>query len=412
MPQPCTEEHPPQQPRNFLPATIDDGDANNKSERPQTPEVPNESPHKPAHNSEKSTVDSAPAALRHVSFNKGKAGYFATGTDRGFRIYNCCELSSELGYREYEVPGGIGNVEMLLDHCVIALVGSQNMDTQNPDNTKVMMWNDQRRKFCGEISFKSKVHALRLRRNRIFVVLEHKIYEYRLRNFLRPVNQIDTLPNPKGICDVSRGAESFVLVCPGQQKGQVRVEHYSPSKKTKLITAHDSDIACLALSTDSKFVATASAKGTLVRVFNTDEGELVREFRRGADRAEIQSLAFSPSAEWLAVSSDKGTVHVFSLKSGNLDSSLEAKLESELPRTSSSGSWLLASVKSVLPKYFRSEWSAAQFRLPEGSQPVVASFGQEKHELMIVGLDGSFYRCKFDPAIGGEMTQIEYHKFY
>lgn len=46
------------------------------------------------------------------------------------------------------------------------------------------------------------------------------------------------------------------------------------------------------------------------------------QVRRGADRAEIYSLAFSPTAQWLAVSSDKGTVHVFSLKvnSGNVGS--------------------------------------------------------------------------------------------
>lgn len=37
--------------------------------------------------------------------------------------------------------------------------------------------------------------------------------------------------------------------------------------------------------------------------------------RRGADRAEIYSLAFSSTAQWLAVSSDKGTVHVFNLNS-------------------------------------------------------------------------------------------------
>lgn len=44
------------------------------------------------------------------------------------------------------------------------------------------------------------------------------------------------------------------------------------------------------------------------------------QVRRGADRAEIYSVAFSPTAQWLAVSSDKGTVHVFTLKvnSGNV----------------------------------------------------------------------------------------------
>ncbi|KAI8525260.1 hypothetical protein RHMOL_Rhmol13G0216700 [Rhododendron molle] len=46
--------------------------------------------------------------------------------------------------------------------------------------------------------------------------------------------------------------------------------------------------------------------------------EAIIQVRRGGDRAEIYSLAFSST--WLAVSSDKGTVHVFSLKvdSGSL----------------------------------------------------------------------------------------------
>jgi WD40 repeat protein len=37
------------------------------------------------------------------------------------------------------------------------------------------------------------------------------------------------------------------------------------------------------------------------------------QVRRGADIADIYSLAFSSTAQWLAVSSDKGTVHVFDL---------------------------------------------------------------------------------------------------
>ena len=38
------------------------------------------------------------------------------------------------------------------------------------------------------------------------------------------------------------------------------------------------------------------------------------QVRRGVDRAEIYSIALSPNAQWLGVSSDKGTVHVFSLR--------------------------------------------------------------------------------------------------
>ena len=68
------------------------------------------------------------------------------------------------------------------------------------------------------------------------------------------------------------------------------------------------------------------------------------------------------------------------------------------------------SCAGVLPKYFSSEWSVAQFRLNEGSQYIVA-FGHQKNTVVILGMDGSFYRCQFDPVTGGEMTQLEYHNF-
>lgn len=38
------------------------------------------------------------------------------------------------------------------------------------------------------------------------------------------------------------------------------------------------------------------------------------QVRRGGNRAEIYSIALSPNVQWLAASSDKGTVHIFSLR--------------------------------------------------------------------------------------------------
>lgn len=66
------------------------------------------------------------------------------------------------------------------------------------------------------------------------------------------------------------------------------------------------------------------------------------QVRRGADRAEIYSLAFSPTAQWLAVSSDKGTVHVFSLKvnAGNVGSERSSSPPDTSPSSGTSGSSL------------------------------------------------------------------------
>jgi hypothetical protein len=44
----------------------------------------------------------------------------------------------------------------------------------------------------------------------------------------------------------------------------------------------------------------------------------------------------------------------------------------------------------VLPKYFSSEWSVAQFRLQEGLQYNVA-FGHQKNTIVILGMDGRYF---------------------
>lgn len=107
------------------------------------------------------------------------------------------------------------------------------------------------------------------------VVLGHKIFVYNFAD-LKVMHQIETITNPKGLCEVSHVSGTMVLVCPGLQKGQVRVEHYA-SKRTKFIMAHDSRIAAFALTQDGRLLATASSKGTLLRIFNTLDGTLLQE---------------------------------------------------------------------------------------------------------------------------------------
>ena len=52
---------------------------------------------------------------------------------------------------------------------------------------------------------------------------------------------------------------------------QVRVELYDV-RRTKFIQAHTSALACIALSQDGKMLATASERGTLVRIHSTTDG--------------------------------------------------------------------------------------------------------------------------------------------
>ncbi|KAH7293777.1 hypothetical protein KP509_28G041900 [Ceratopteris richardii] len=362
--------------------------------------------------------------LLSLSFNQDY-GCFACGTSKGFMIFNC-DPFKETFHRDFP-NGGIGMVEMLFRCNILALVGG----TYPPN--KVLLWDDIKNQCIGELSFRSEVRAVRLRKDRIVVVLEHKIYVYNLQH-LKLLHQIETIANPRGLCCLSPSTESAVLACLGLHRGQVRVEHYG-LKKTKFISAHESQIACFALTTDGQLLATASYKGTLIRIFNSIDGTRLREVRRGADRAEIYSISFSPNIQWLAVSSDKGTVHIFNLKAPEIRVSQNLS-KKPLQCTSNKGSVdgadtsddsgnlanpvafsggnpnsTLSFMKGVLPKYFSSEWSFAQFRLPEDVRTLVA-FGADSCSVIIVGLDGSFFRCRFDPVNGGEMQQEEFVRFF
>lgn len=374
----------------------------------------------PFGHSEPDFNDNDEAELFSVSWNQDY-GCFAAGISHGFRIYNCDPFKET--FRRDLKNGGFGIVEMLFRCNILALVGGK-ANTQYPPN-KVIIWDDHQSRCIGELSFRSDVRGVKLRRDRVVVILEHKIYVYNFMD-LKLLHQIETLANPRGLCCLSHHLNTSVLACPGLRRGQVRVEHFGLNM-TKLIKAHDSQLSCLTLTMDGLLLATASTRGTLIRIFNTMDGTQLQEVRRGVDRADIYGIALSPNVQWLAVSSDKGTVHIFSLRVRvvgedpesvpgtakspalfyqNSSSSLDALIS---PSTGANPGSSLSFMKGVLPKYFSSEWSFAQFHLPESIQ-FIAAFGSQ-NTVIIVGMDGSFYRCSFDPVNGGEMVQQEYFRF-
>lgn len=97
---------------------------------------------------------------------------------------------------------------------------------------------------------------MKLRRDRVVVVLEYKIYVYNFAD-LKLLDHIETTQNSKGLCALCPYSSNTVLVCPGLQKGHVRVELYD-LKKTTLIEAHETALACVALNFDGTRLATAS----------------------------------------------------------------------------------------------------------------------------------------------------------
>ncbi|MBA0692282.1 hypothetical protein Goari_009854, partial [Gossypium aridum] len=111
--------------------------------------------------------------LLSVSWNQDY-GCFAAGTSQDFRIYNCQPFKET--FRRNLKTGGFKIVEMLFRCNILALVGGES-NSHYPPN-KVIIWDDHQSRCIGEFAFRSEVRAVKLRRDRIVVVLEHKIYVY------------------------------------------------------------------------------------------------------------------------------------------------------------------------------------------------------------------------------------------
>ena len=142
----------------------------------------------------------------------------------------------------------------------------------------------------------------------------------------------------QGILAMATAAYATLLAIPGRQMGHVQLVHLPPcvppaplgpppsvppskppppplKHPVSMIAAHESALTTLSLPPSGRFLATTSSRGTLVRIWDTTSGKLLREFRRGADTAEIYGVAFRPDEKEVGVWSDKGTVHIFSLVS-------------------------------------------------------------------------------------------------
>ncbi|OJJ50913.1 hypothetical protein ASPZODRAFT_126884 [Penicilliopsis zonata CBS 506.65] len=405
-------------------------------------------------------------AMNFVTFNQDYS-YLAVATSKGFRIFTTDPFAKSYETKE----GNIAIIEMLFSTSLVALILSPR---------RLQITNTKRQSTICELTFPTTVLAVKLNRKRLVIVLEDQIYLYDIQT-MKLLHTIETSPNPSAICALSPSSDNCYLAYPLPQKALPSTfnppshappgtTHVSPTSGEVLIfdtlkleainvvEAHRSPLAFITLNSDGTLLATASDKGTIIRVFSVPDGHKLYQFRRGSMPSRIYSMSFNTTSTLLCVSSSTETIHIFKLghQGGSLDASSspssslspqdrslshpydddDPKGEMGSPdissrkhngtligmirRTSQNvGSTVAAKVGGYLPRGVSEMWEPARdfawIKLPKPSQgpgangntgPLrsVVAMSSNTPQVMVVTSDGNFYVFNIDLSKGGEGT--------
>uniref|UniRef100_A0A8C1YXC2 WD repeat domain, phosphoinositide interacting 2 n=1 Tax=Cyprinus carpio TaxID=7962 RepID=A0A8C1YXC2_CYPCA len=362
--------------------------------------------------------------LLFANFNQDNTS-LAVGTKSGYKFFSlssvdkleqiyeciekvenhCCNVFYILIYLCSADTEDVCIVERLFSSSLVAIVS-----LKAPRKLKVCHFK-KGTEICN-YSYSNTILAVKLNRQRLIVCLEESLYIHNIRD-MKVLHTIrETPPNPSGLCTLSISNDNCYLAYPGSATiGEVQVFDTVNLRAANMIPAHDSPLAALAFDASGTKLATASEKGTVIRVFSIPEGQKLFEFRRGVKRCvSICSLAFSMEGLYLSASSNTETVHIF-----KLETQREKPQEEPTTWTGYFGKVLMAST-TYLPAHvtemFTQGRAFATVRLPFSGHKNICALAiiQKIPRLLVAAADGYLYLYNLDPQEGGECTLMKQHK--
>ena len=293
---------------------------------------------------------------------------------------------------------------MLKKTNILALVGGGKIPKFSKN--KIIIWDDHLGKIISQIRFNSDIINVKIRIDCIIGILDDKIYILNI-NTLETIDILDTFNNPHGIFSMSNSNNELIISFPySKNKGKVQLENYILFKESfnknesKIINAHESNIAYIKINNEGTLLATASDKGTLIRLFNISNQEMITELRRGTKNVKINCLAFDINTEFIGCTSDVGTVHIFDIhevnklfeKDEDKNKSNDENNKKEKPKTSKSYGIKIK------------ERSFVKFKVQE--EKSILGFCNQ-NSFVVLTNDGKLYKACFDVKSGGNCSKVE-----
>uniref|UniRef100_A0A8C2X7T8 WD repeat domain, phosphoinositide interacting 1 n=1 Tax=Cyclopterus lumpus TaxID=8103 RepID=A0A8C2X7T8_CYCLU len=255
-------------------------------------------------------------------------------------------------------------------------------------------------------SYPNNILSVKLNRQRLVVCLDESIYIHNIKDMKLLKILLNTPSNPSGLCALSINHSNSYLAYPGSATiGEIVVYDANNLNTVTMIPAHDSPLAALTFNASATKLASASERGTVIRVFTIPEGLRLFEFRRGMKRyVNISSLSFSPDGQFLCASSNTETVHIFKLEqlgpSGGDEAATWTAYVGKM--FSAASSYLPAQVSGMMSQ----DRAFATVHLVMSAQRNICTLAiiQKLPRLLVATADGQLFIYTMDPLDGGECT--------
>jgi len=353
--------------------------------------------------------------LVFASFNQDTTS-LAVGTTNGYKLYSLTSTDS----LEPIYSNGTEDVyiaERLFSSSLVAIVSQS-----APRKLKVCHFK-KGTEICN-YSYTSKILAVKMNRARLVVCLEESLFIHNIRD-MKVLHTIrETPPNKNGLCALSIDSDHCYLAYPGHSSvGELQIFDALHLTARSMIPAHTGQLAAIQFSPLGNRVATASDKGTVIRIFNVSDGTKVYELRRGLKRtATIHSLSFSPCGHFLACSSNTETIHIFRLddkpKDGRKTETETGSGGAQSGQSSVSDSWMgyIGNVVSSVPSYLPSQvtdtllqeraFATVHHNLSGKKNICALAMIKKMLRLLLASEDGYLYVYSLDVTEGGDCALI------
>ncbi|XP_020499904.1 WD repeat domain phosphoinositide-interacting protein 1 isoform X1 [Labrus bergylta] len=341
-----------------------------------------------------------------ASFNQDSTS-LALGTKTGYKLFSLTMVEKLDCIHESAETPDVYIVERLFSSSLVVVVSTNMPHCMNIYHFK------KGTEICN-YSYPNKILAVKLNRQRLVVCLEESIYIHNIKDMKLLKTLLNTPSNPSGLCALSINHSSSYLSYPGSATiGEIIVYDANHLNTVTMIPAHDSPLAALNFNASATKLASASERGTVIRVFSIPEGQRLFEFRRGMKRyVNIRSLSFSPDGQFLCASSNTETVHIFKLEQiGPSEEDEAATWTAYVGKMfSAASSYFPAQVSGMMSQ----DRAFATVHLLTSCQKNVCTLAiiQKLLRLLVATADGQLFIYNVDPLDGGECVLAHKHRLF